>query len=69
MVPLTPRTIWHGSGTSQSALVVTKLYPRHSRLISQISITTDVYTPVVHDTQREATSHMDRLLKRRLPAA
>ena len=35
---------------------------------SQISITMDVYTHVVHDTQREAISHMDRLLKRRLPA-
>lgn len=32
---------------------------------SQISITMDVYTHVVHDTQREAISHMDRLLKRR----
>lgn len=32
---------------------------------SQISITTDVYTHVVQDTQREAISHMDRLLKRR----
>ncbi|MFD8306047.1 tyrosine-type recombinase/integrase [Streptomyces sp. NPDC059690] len=36
---------------------------------SQISITMDVYTHVVHDTQREAISHMDRLLKRRLPGA
>jgi integrase len=35
---------------------------------SQISITMDVYTHVVHDTQREAISHMVRLLKRRLPA-
>jgi integrase len=35
---------------------------------SQISITMDVYTHVVHDTQREAISHMDRLLKRQLPA-
>jgi hypothetical protein len=25
----------------------------------------NVYTPVVKDTQREAISHMDRLLKRR----
>jgi integrase len=32
---------------------------------SQISITMDVYTHVVQDTQREAVSHMDRLLKRR----
>jgi hypothetical protein len=32
---------------------------------SQISITMDVYTQVVQDAQREATSHMDRLLRRR----
>ncbi len=32
---------------------------------SQISITMDVYTHLIHDTQREAISHMDRLLKRR----
>ncbi|MFE4993089.1 tyrosine-type recombinase/integrase [Streptomyces mirabilis] len=32
---------------------------------SQISITMDVYTHVVQDTQREAMSHMDRLLRRR----
>ncbi|MFE9678304.1 tyrosine-type recombinase/integrase [Streptomyces sp. NPDC006259] len=36
---------------------------------SQISITMDVHTHVVHDTRREAISHVDRLLKRRLPAA
>lgn len=30
---------------------------------SQISITMDVYIHVVQDTQREAMSHMDRLLK------
>ncbi|GAA3372525.1 hypothetical protein GCM10020367_27780 [Streptomyces sannanensis] len=29
---------------------------------SQIGITMDVYTHVVHDTQREAISHMGRLL-------
>ncbi|MFE0513036.1 tyrosine-type recombinase/integrase [Streptomyces sp. NPDC058964] len=33
---------------------------------SQISITMDVYTHVTSDTQREAISHMDRLLKRRV---
>lgn len=32
---------------------------------SQISVTMDVYTHVNHDSQREAMSHMDRLLKRR----
>lgn len=36
---------------------------------SQISITMDVYTHVVQDTQRKAISHMDRLLKRRVPVA
>ncbi|MFH8632589.1 tyrosine-type recombinase/integrase [Streptomyces lydicus] len=32
---------------------------------SQIAITMNTYTHVVQDTQREALSHMDRLLKRR----
>ncbi|GAA3372543.1 hypothetical protein GCM10020367_27880 [Streptomyces sannanensis] len=32
---------------------------------SQISITMDVYTHVVQGTQREAMSHMDRLLRKR----
>lgn len=34
---------------------------------SQISITMDVYTHVVQDTQREAMSDMDRLLRKRRP--
>jgi integrase len=34
---------------------------------SQISITMDVYTHVVQDTQREAMSHRDRLLRKRHP--
>jgi integrase len=34
---------------------------------SQISITMDVYTHVVQDRQREAMSHMDRLLRKRRP--
>ncbi|MFJ5834736.1 tyrosine-type recombinase/integrase [Streptomyces sp. NPDC093089] len=34
---------------------------------SQISLTMDVYTHVVQETQREAISHMDRLLQRRKP--
>jgi integrase len=33
---------------------------------SQISITMDVYTHLTSDTQREAISHMDRLLRRRV---
>ncbi|MFG2299986.1 tyrosine-type recombinase/integrase [Actinacidiphila glaucinigra] len=32
---------------------------------SQIAVTMNVYTHVVQDTQREAVSHMDRLLRRR----
>ncbi|GGU56885.1 hypothetical protein GCM10010211_21990 [Streptomyces albospinus] len=35
---------------------------------SQIAITMNTNTHVVQETQREAVSHMDRLLKRR-PAA
>ncbi|MBP2581828.1 integrase [Streptomyces sp. PvR006] len=30
---------------------------------SQIAVTMNVYTHVVQDTQREAVSHMDRLLR------
>lgn len=33
---------------------------------SQISMTMDVYTHVAQDTQREAISNMDRLLRRRI---
>ncbi|TWV58406.1 tyrosine-type recombinase/integrase [Streptomyces misionensis] len=36
---------------------------------SQISITMDVYTHAASDTQREAISHMDRLLRRRVDRA
>lgn len=43
--------------------VITEM-PGHS----QISITMDVYTQVVHATQREAISHTVRLLKCRPPA-
>lgn len=32
---------------------------------SRISVTMDVYTHVVRDAQREAMSHMDRLLRKR----
>ncbi len=33
---------------------------------SQIAVTMNVYAHVVQDTQREAVSHMDRLLTRRI---
>ncbi|MDQ0942256.1 integrase [Streptomyces sp. V1I1] len=32
---------------------------------SQIAVTLNIYTPVMQDTQREAVSHLDRMLKRR----
>lgn len=32
---------------------------------SQIAIIMNTYTHIVHDTQREAVSHMDRLLRYR----
>ncbi|GAA1912584.1 hypothetical protein GCM10009716_22960 [Streptomyces sodiiphilus] len=39
------------------------------RASEQVSITMDMYTHVVHDTQRKAISHMERLLRRRGPTA
>lgn len=55
----------HGTAT---LLIAAGVAPRVVMEIlghSQISITMDVYTHVVQDTQREAISHMDRLLRRR----
>lgn len=43
-----------------SAIVVTEILGH-----SQIAVTMNVDTHVVQDTQREAVSHMDRLLRRR----
>ncbi len=43
-----------------------ELYQDTTQGHNQISMTMDVYTHVAQDTQREAISHMDRLLKRRL---
>ncbi|QES07465.1 site-specific integrase [Streptomyces venezuelae] len=57
----------HGCAT---LLTVAGVVPRVVMEIlghSQISLTMDVYTHVVQDTQREAISHMDRLLKRKRP--
>lgn len=34
---------------------------------SQIAVTMNIYTHVVQDTQREAVSHLDRMLKRQRP--
>jgi integrase len=59
----------HGTATLLTAAGVAPRVIMEILGHSQISITMDVYTHVVHDTQREAISHMDRLLKRRLPAS
>ncbi|MFI6022330.1 tyrosine-type recombinase/integrase [Streptomyces sp. NPDC051287] len=59
----------HGTATLLTAAGVAPRVIMEILGHSQISITMDVYTHVVHDTQREAISHMDRLLKRRRPAA
>ena len=57
----------HGCATPLTAAGVAPRVIREILGHTQISITTDVYTHVVHDAQREAISHMDRLLKRRPP--
>ncbi|MET7907134.1 site-specific integrase [Streptomyces avermitilis] len=59
----------HGTATLLTAAGVAPRIIMEILGHSQISITMDVYTHVVQDTQREAISHMDRLLKRRRPAA
>lgn len=55
----------HGCATLLTAAGVAPRVVMEILAHSQISITMDVYTHVVQDTQREAISHMDRLLKRR----
>ncbi|MEU4064420.1 hypothetical protein AB0F25_18720 [Streptomyces wedmorensis] len=59
-----------GPGGRAALLTAAGVVPRVVMEIlghSQISRTMDVYTHVVQDTQREAISHMDRLLQRRKP--
>ncbi|MGY3683036.1 hypothetical protein ACVWXU_006659 [Streptomyces sp. TE33382] len=34
---------------------------------SQIAVTMNIYAHVIQDTQREAVSHLDRMLKRQRP--
>lgn len=58
----------HGSATLLTAAGVAPRVIMEILGHSRISITMDVYTHVVHDTQREAISHTGRLLKRHLPA-
>jgi site-specific recombinase XerD len=60
-VSTTPATAPHHLAAAGAAPRVVMEILGHS----QISITMDVYTHVVQDTQREAMSHMDRLLRRR----
>ncbi len=55
----------HGTATLLTAAGVAPRVVMEILGHSQISITMDVCTHVVQDTQREAISHMDRLLKRR----
>lgn len=57
----------HGTGTLLTAAGVAPRIVMKILGHSQISITIDVYTHVVQDTQREAMSHMDRLLRKRRP--
>lgn len=55
----------HGTATLLTAAGVAPRVVMEILGHSQISITMDVYTHVVQDTQREAMSHMDRLLRNR----
>ncbi|MGW4758183.1 tyrosine-type recombinase/integrase [Streptomyces chartreusis] len=57
----------HGTATLLTAAGVAPRVVMEILGHSQISITMDVYTHVVQDTQREAMSHMDRLLRKRRP--
>jgi integrase len=60
------RTRRHGCATLLTAAGVVPRVVMEILGHSQISITLDVYTHVTSDTQREAISHMDRLLRRRV---
>lgn len=55
----------HGTATLLTAAGVAPRVVMEILGHSQISITMEVYTHVVQDTQREAMSHMDRLLRKR----
>ena len=58
----------HGTATLLTAAGVAPRVVMEILGHSQIAVTMNVYTHVVQDTQREAVSHMDRLLRKR-PAA
>ncbi|MCX2179623.1 site-specific integrase [Streptomyces sp. SKN60] len=55
----------HGTATLLTAAGVPPRVVMEILGHSQIAVTMNVYTHVVQDTQREAVSHMDRLLRRR----
>ena len=55
----------HGTATLLTAAGVAPRVVMEILGHSQIAVTMNVYTHVVQDTQREAVSHMDRLLRRR----
>jgi integrase len=56
----------HGTATLLTAAGVAPRVVMEILGHSQIAVTMNIYTHVVQDTQREAVSHMDRLLRRRL---
>ncbi|MET7844705.1 site-specific integrase [Streptomyces sp. NPDC005356] len=56
----------HGTATLLTAAGVAPRVVMEILGHSQIAVTMNVYTHVVQDTQREAVSHMDRLLRRRI---
>ncbi|MFD4863633.1 tyrosine-type recombinase/integrase, partial [Streptomyces atratus] len=55
----------HGTATLLTAAGVPPRVVMEILGHSQIAVTMNVYTHVVQDTQREAVSHMDRLLRSR----
>ncbi|WP_121828087.1 site-specific integrase [Streptomyces sp. S1] len=65
--PIRLHDVRHGCATLLTAAGVAPRVVMEILGHSQISLTMDVYTHVVQDTQREAISHMDRLLTRKRP--
>jgi integrase len=64
------RTVWlrdarHGTAALLTAAGVPPRVVMEILGHSQIAVTMNVYTHVVQDTQREAVSHVDRLLRSR----
>ncbi|GGT11529.1 site-specific integrase [Streptomyces sp. KD18] len=64
------RVVWlhdarHGTATLLTAAGVPPRVVMEILGHSQIAVTMNVYTHVVQDTQREASGHLDRLLRKR----